>query len=379
MSPISTTDDTDGDQHQPTGCLAAIQRGTWEQPERAMLVSREGNRVYVRAVDPCDPEPQIPLSPGDEVMLMENPDAKFYVRKVDPSGPIPEGIPLFDGDQVVAMEHLSHISHHMTAEGAEGYLLEQRIVPDREEPGKVFARTLRYGEPDDGRRVHVRPGDDVSFDEGSISIQIDYVDEWEGRGVTGYVPLTPVLFTWMRFGTSHSEDKQRYLLSAARRLDRAQTLFERVGELRHELQQSPPEGAPAVRRAVFDLVGTTELALVALSRAIDMCVKAPAVIETTISVPPTITNLRDCVVQIRDAYEHIDERAVGEVRRNPHVTALTIFDHDRIVADGVITYGGYYLDLAADVPDLITAARQYLKDAAGETLPANPGTPTTMS
>jgi hypothetical protein len=92
-----------------------------------------------------------------------------------------------------------------------------------------------------------------------------------------------------------------------------------------------------------------------------------------------ITNLRDCVVQIRDAYEHIDERAVGEVRRNPHVNALIIFDHDRIVADGVITYGGYYLDLAADVPDLITAARQYLKDAAGETLPANPGTPTTMN
>jgi hypothetical protein len=252
-------------------------------------------------------------------------------------------------------------------------------VPVREEPGKVFARALRYGEPDDGRRVHVRPGDQLSFDEGSISIQIDYVDEWEGQGVTGYVPLTPTLFTWMCFGTHHSDDKRRYLLSAARRLDQAQTHFQRVGELRDQLRQNAPVGAPAVRRAVFDLIGTTELALVALNRAMDICVNARADIGTTATVPQVITLWRRGVEEIRDAYEHIDERAVGEVRNSSNPNALSIFDHERVVVDGIIAYGGYELDLGIDVPDLITATRQYLKDAAGEALPANPSTPTNVT
>jgi hypothetical protein len=53
------------------------------------------------------------------------------------------------------------------------------------------------------------------------------------------------------------------------------------------------------------------------------------------------------------------------------VAAHSIFDYDQIASNGVITYGGYYLDLTADVPDLITAVRQYLKDVAAETLPSN--------
>jgi hypothetical protein len=118
--------------------------------------------------------------------------------------------------KVIAMEHYSHIGHHTTPEGTDGFLLGQRIVPIREEPGKVFARTLRYGEHDDGRRCHERPGDDLVVEE--LVMELDYIDEWEGQGVDGYVPLTPVLFTWMSFGTSHPEEKRRYLFAAARRL-----------------------------------------------------------------------------------------------------------------------------------------------------------------
>ncbi len=331
-------------EQKPTWDVKEIRRDNWEKSERPVLHSRDGNKVYVRAVDPCDPEPEI--------------------------------VQVYEGDEVIVMEHYSHISHHTTPEGPDGYLLPQRIVPDREEPGKVFARTLRIGEPDDGRRVHVRPGDQLSFDEGAISLHIDDVDEWESKGVIGYVPLTPVLFTWMCFGTHHPEEKQRYLLSAARRLDRAQTLFRRVSELRYELQESPPEGAPAIRRAVFDLVGTTELALVALNRAMDMCVQASTAIGANQAVPPEITRLRRCVGEIRDAYEHIDERAVGEVRNNPNPNALSVFDHDRIIADGVIAYGGYLLDLTTDVQDLIIAARQHLKTVTGEALPATSVSPT---
>ncbi|CAM5730368.1 hypothetical protein MAUB1S_02372 [Mycolicibacterium aubagnense] len=72
---------------------------------------------------------------------------------------------------------------------------------------------------------------------------------------------------------------------------------------------------------------------------------------------------------MRDAYEHIEERAIGLVKGLPHVDALTIFDHVRIVQDGVIAYGSHQFDLASDAPAIIAAARDFLKAAAGEVLP----------
>jgi hypothetical protein len=281
---------------------------------------------------------------------------------------------VYEGDEVIVMEHISHIGHNTTAEGSDGFLLGQRIVPTREEPGKVYARTLRHGEEDNGRRCHVRPGDDVVIEE--LQISLDYVDEWEGQGVDGYVPLTPVLFTWMSFGTGFANEFRRYLLAAARRLDQAQSLFARVNELR----ESDPEGAPAVRRAVFELVGATELALVSLGRAVDMCMQAEALIGTTATLPADISNRETAVRKIRNAYEHIEDRALGNVNRVPHPDALTIFDHHRVATDGVIAYGAYELDLATDIPAVIQAARQYLKDVAGTspqagTAPAQPPSP----
>jgi hypothetical protein len=320
--------DMDDGERTAVGYVDTVRRDNWEEPERAVFHSRDGNNLYLRAADPCDPES--------------------------------ERVPAYEGDEVIVMEHFSHMSHHTTKEGTEGYLLPQRIVPVREEPGKVFARTLRYSEQDDGRRAHVRPGDDLVVED--ILLELDYVDEWEGQGVNGYVPLTPVLFTWMSFGTHHSDEKRRYLRAAARRLDQAQTLFERIDGLR----QSNPEGAPAVRRAVFELVGATELAIVSLGRVVDMCVQAAAAIGTTATVPTDITTRCDAVREIRNAYEHIEDRALGNVRNTPHPDALTIFDHERVVIDGVIAYGGYQLDLATDVPQIIAAARQFLKDVAGD-------------
>ena len=380
LAAVSGTGDVDDNQPKPTGCLVAFKLNNSNQPpERAMLSSREGNRVYVRAVDPCDPQPpSIRATPGDQGTVLKNALAELYVRKVAPADdPLDDGVPLFDGDEVVALEHISHMSFHTTPEGGDGFLFYLRVVPVREVPGKIFVRTLRYGEPDDGRRAHWGPGDTLTFEGGEPKITIDHVDEFEGQGVAGYAPLAPVLFTWMTLTAQHHSDaKRRFLLAAARRLDRAHTLFAHVGELRRELQVNPPEGAPAVRRAIFDLLGTIELALVALNRAMDMSAKANADIGTTVTVPADITTWRKCVTEIRDAYEHIDERAVGEIHKNPSQSqiALSIFDHERVVTDGVIAYGGYQIDLDNVVPDLITATRQYLKDAAAEALPPSSAT-----
>lgn len=319
--------DTGGDDREPVGYIGTVRRENWDEPERAIFHSRDGNKLYVRGADPCDPD----------------------------SG----RIPMYEGDEVIALEHIAYVGHHTTKEGTDGFVLSQRVVPIREEPGKLFARTLRYGEHDDGRRCHVLPG--TTFVLEDLVIELDYVDEWEGQGVEGYVPLTPVLFSWMSFGTSFPDEFRRYLLAAARRLDQAQSLFVRVDELR----QSDPEGAPAVRRAVFELIGAIELAVVSLSRAVDMCVDAGSSIGTTAAVPPDISTRQRAVKEIRNAYEHIEDRALGNIRNVPHPDALTIFDYGRIVEDGVITYRTYELSLDSDVPAIIASTRQFLKDVAG--------------
>ncbi|NVN51702.1 light-mediated development protein DET1 [Mycolicibacterium hippocampi] len=321
------------DDRKPVQHINAVMRKDADLPERVMLHERDGNIVYVRCVDPCDTDQD------------------------------PAPVPLFDGDQLCVMVHLSHVSLHMSAAGTHGYMMPLRIVLVRREPGKVVARTLRFSEPDDGSRVHVAPGDSVEV---QVTLELDAVDEFESQGNIGYVPVTPVLFTWLAAASqSDTDQRRRYLLAAARRLDLAQSLFQRVEELR----QSDPEGAPAVRRAVFEMVGAVELAVVSLSRAVDMSRRAGAELGTTATVPSAISAHFATVTAIRHAYEHIEERALGKVHGNPHRDALTIFAHDSVVRDGVITYGSHRLDLATDVPQIIAATRQFLKTAAGEALP----------
>jgi hypothetical protein len=195
------------------------------------------------------------------------------------------------------------------------------------------------------------------------------------QSVVGYVPVAPVLWTWMVVAPQPTDDKPRYLLSAARRLDLAQSLVQRVEEIR----QSDPEGTPAARRALFELVGAIELAVVSLSRALDMCMKAARDIGTTTAVPSDITSRGGAVTAIRNAYEHIEDRALGNVWGQPHPDALTIFHHASVAVDGVIRYGPHQLDLATDVPQIIGATRLFLKSAAGEAIPPAPSTPTTFT
>ncbi|WP_328712278.1 light-mediated development protein DET1 [Nocardia salmonicida] len=314
------------EQRTPVSHVVTVTTESSDEPERVMLESRDAQKVYVRAVDPCDPEP-------------------------DP-------VPLYEGDELIMMSHISYLSIHTDPTGSDGFLVSQRVVPIRREAGAVYARPLAHGETDDGRRVHVYPGENVVLEP---RIELDAVDEFEGTGVSGYVPLTPVLFTWMQMSPSPAASTAHYVLAAARRLDLAQSLFQQVDDHR----QSEHEGAPAARRAIFALIGATELALVALSRAVDMCVKASDKIGTSVPVPADISSRVDAVRDVRNAYEHIEDRAMGNVWGKPDPDAITIFDHYEIVQNGSIVYGNRRLSLETDIPPLITAARQFLKDVAG--------------
>ncbi len=198
-----------------------------------------------------------------------------------------------------------------------------RLVPTSRQPGRVYARTLRHGEEDDGRRVHVEPGESVTIEQ--LTVELDHVDAQQEATDSGYVPLTPVLWSWLSIG-ERSEVQYRYLLAAARRLDQANEGLIAVERYRVAANEGASLGS-TFRRYAFALIGAVETTVVALGRAIDMAKKAAASIGTTVELPQAITTMEDAVVAIRNAYEHIEDRALGTVHGKSDLVALTIFDH----------------------------------------------------
>lgn len=303
-----------------------------------VFVRRDGNRILVRQKDPCDPEP--------------------------------ERIPMYEGDEVIGLTPISHMSVNTTGEVGDlaGLIVSMRVVPTRREPGHVFARTLRHNEVDDGRRVHVEPGESVTLEQ--ITVELDYIDSKELPTDSGYVPLTPVLWAWLSIGQRNNV-QYRYLLAAARRLDQANEGLMAVQRHTEAANEATRYG-PTFRRHLFAIIGAVESTVITLGRAIDMAQKAAASFGAAVELPETITSRAESVFAIRNAYEHIEDRALGTVRGKPDPIALTIFDHATLLREDTIVYGRHRLGLDDDVPILIAETRQHLKDAARDHVPNPP-------
>ena len=241
-----------------------------------------------------------------------------------------------------------------------GLVVSMRLLETRREPGHVYARTVRQGEEDDGRRIHLEPGEAFTIEQ--LTVELEHIDEQEKPTESGYVPLTPVLWSWLSIGERH-ESLYRYLLAAARRLDQANEML-MVVERHREAANGSADVGPAFRRQIFALIGAVESTVVALGRAMDMAKKAADRIGATARLPDSITGLAASVKAIRDAYEHIEDRALGLVHGKPDPVALTIFDHHTLLAEDTIVYGEHRLSLDRDLPTLIAATRTFLKDAA---------------
>lgn len=98
------------------------------------------------------------------------------------------------------MLSLSHTGVNTSDEigDTSGLIVALRIVPTRHEPGMVYARTLPRGEEDDGRRVHVAPDEQVTLED--FTVELEYLDELQEPTASGYVPLTPSLWSWLSIG-----------------------------------------------------------------------------------------------------------------------------------------------------------------------------------
>ena len=108
------------------------------------------------------------------------------------------------------------------------------------------------------------------------------------------------------------------------------------------------------------------MAVIALARSVDMVMGANTHIDCQIPVPAFIESSRESLNQIRNAYEHIEDRALGNVNGRADSKAVTIFDHLPILAESRISYGEFDLDLSDQVSSILKEARGFLKAAAKE-------------
>ncbi|MDP9453954.1 MAG: hypothetical protein M3P97_11385, partial [Actinomycetota bacterium] len=105
--------------------------------------------------------------------------------------------------------------------------------------------------------------------------------------------------------------------------------------------------------------------IVALARCIALLNKGIEASSFPVEPQAAIAAHEDAIRAIRDAYEHIDERALGQIRRGVvDERAFMIFEHGPLVREGLIEYVEHRLNLA-QLPAVLAACRTAIKTVAG--------------
>jgi hypothetical protein len=256
---------------------------------------------------------------------------------------------------------ITHVTLNLTPEiGEDDCLVYTRVVPDGREGTVVYARSLLPGEQDDGRAILLEPesGERLVFRPGAIRLSIDDADRLAKTEPDGYRPITNTVWTWLRFGPILDVRLFRHLLASARRLDGTYVLFAEIVRTMNDMS-----GTYIARRArLFRALATAEIFVVALGRTMDLLDGFRENFSAPIPVPTILDSKKQSVRELRNAFEHIDDRALGQVRGRASPEALSIFDQRSFIQEGKLTYAGYSLDVREGVIHMLTEARQYILD-----------------
>lgn len=191
----------------------------------------------------------------------------------------------------------------------------------------------------------------------------------------GYEPLAIGLMSYAGLAGFPHEEEFWYMASAARRLDAAHRLFEQVREGldSYKANQGGIE-------ELFAVLGTVELAMVAMHRAVDMSYRAGNKLNVNTTWPAKVEGKRKAIAELRNAYEHIDDRALGMIgpgkKANDKKQAHTLFGNvygaggigESLIKDRKLTYRQWSLGIDNEATDLFKLVREYLRDAGVEVI-----------
>lgn len=257
------------------------------------------------------------------------------------------------------------ISMNLTPDvGANNSLVAVQVVPAGRDGTKVYGRTLKPGEVDLGTPVTYDPdaGEKLHFGPGSVQITIQDVDRMAKPGPDGYATISNTVWTWFNVGTPTDPALFRYLLSASRRLDTAHSLYTYVESALGSFSGPYPHQ----REQAFAALGLSELLCVGLGRAVDMLQKIPTKFSVNLQLPATITAKALALREIRNAFEHIEDRALGTVFGEPDANALSIFDQTDLLTRGVLKYATHSLALRSEVLPMLLDARRATFETVGQ-------------
>jgi hypothetical protein len=189
----------------------------------------------------------------------------------------------------------------------------------------------------------------------------------EDRRPDGYLPITLALGLWAGLYGVPRGEPYRYLWSAAMRLDTAHRTIERA-RVEIDAYHRSPSGAP---EDALGILGDVQVAIVALHRAVEMARAIPTLFgPVSVTFPRSVEDKREALEQLRDAYEHIDERARGRIDRAGTVDlreAESLFINAEfgkpLIETGTVQYRLWSLDIHDETTSICRAVRKFLHNA----------------
>ncbi|MCY4059817.1 MAG: hypothetical protein OXG44_17655 [Gammaproteobacteria bacterium] len=241
------------------------------------------------------------------------------------------------------------------------FLVSGRVVPIRREGNIVYARTLRRGEEDTGEAVHLEPGDRIVFPAGELVVDSRDIDEhYNPKRAGGYRPVANTVWSWYRIAPERL-GFFLFFFALARRTDAAYALWALAIEARDKARKE--SGVPQ-RLAHLNALASAEVAVVALGRCYRMVNTLVEKHCPQLRVPDSVAKTQEAALEMRNAFEHIDERAEGKVGRGRFdAEALTIFDQPDFVKSSLLRYKNHRLDFETDVIAALVDCRELVMDA----------------
>ena len=242
----------------------------------------------------------------------------------------------------------------------DNFLFAKRVVPVRREGNNVIVRTLRHGEEDTGESVEIREGDRIVIEAGGLEISTEEIDSWSPKGFGGYAPVADTVWTWYQIAPTQA-GFFFFLFSLARRLDSTHSLWAQAVQ---EIQTQKE------RIQIFSALASAEMTVIALHRVIMMTKTLATDYCPDLEIPPNIQNIEVMVREMRNAFEHIDERAKGKPGKSESAwDALTIFIQPDFTSATRLRYKNHVLDFDKDVKKALLDCRGMVMQAVDSRVP----------
>ena len=244
---------------------------------------------------------------------------------------------------------------------ADDFLFAARLVPIERKGNIVYARSLRRGEEDTGESIHLKTGERIVIPPGELIINSREIDAYYNpAGTGGYAPVANTVWTWYQI-VPEEPGFFLYFIALARRTDATHALWASAIQARDDAREA--KGIPQ-RQGALNALATAEMAVIALHRCFEMVYGLVEQFCPGLQVPASVDKIRAPVIEIRHAFEHIDERAQGKInQQKKHLDALTIFNQPDFVNSSVLQYKTFTLNLETEVIAALLDCREFIMNA----------------